>query len=548
MKQWFRWKRAVSAVLATVLVLTGFSMSFADSQAVDAAIRRTAVYMTSTNKSPELGTVGGDWTVLGLSRSSSSVPAGYYDVYYRSVAKEIKEKKGVLHPKKYTEYSRLILALTALGRDPSDVEGYDLLEKMSDYDKVVWQGLNGPIWALIAVDSHKYEIPKVAKGGRQNTRELLIQEILNNQLDDGGFAFGAKSAKDQGDPDMTGMAIQALAPYRDKTKVKKALDRAVAFLSTIQNEDGGYSTWGAKTSESAAQVLVALTAMGVDPEKDKRFIKNSYSVVDNLLSYQLPSGGFMHVKAGDKNNGGGEAGKEDGMATDQALYALTSYSRLLKGKTRLYDMTDVKFKKAKVEKKQPVSETPSKKAEGGGFTDVSGHRFKAEIIYLAQKGIVSGTTPTTYEPGKRMTRAEFATILVKALSLKNGGKMKFRDVSRTSWYYDEVSAASNAGLIRGSTAEKFLPNDPITVQEAAVILANAAKYKGFDISMNEGAARDMLAQFEDYTTSDKWARPYLAYCLKAGILFQDEMKLRPKSVVSRGEMAKMVYQLIHMEK
>ncbi|MDO4793095.1 MAG: S-layer homology domain-containing protein [Filifactor alocis] len=548
MKQLCRWKKTMSAVLAAVLVLTSLSMSFADSQAVDAAIRRAAAYMTSTNKSPELGTVGGDWTVLGLSRSSSSVPEGYYEIYYRSVAKQIKEKKGVLHPKKYTEYSRLILALTALGRDPSDVEGYDLMEKMSDYDKVVWQGLNGPIWALIAVDSHKYEIPKVSKDGRQNSRELLIQEILNNQLDDGGFAFGAKSAKDAGDPDMTGMAIQALAPYRGQPKVKKALDKAVNFLASIQNEDGGYSTWGAKTSESTAQVLVALTAMGIDPEKDKRFVKNSHSVVDNILSYQLPSGGFMHVKAGDKNNGGGEAGREDGMATDQALYALTSYSRLLKGKTRLYDMTDVKFKKPKAEKKQPVSETPSKKTEGGGFKDVSGHRFKAEIIYLAQKGIVSGTTPTTYEPSKKMTRAEFATILVKALSLKSSGKMKFKDVSGTSWYYDKVLAANNAGLIRGSTAEKFLPNDPITVQEAAVILANAAKYRGFDISMNEGSTRDMLAQFEDYTTSDKWARPYLAYCLKAGILSQDEIKLRPKNIVSRGEMAKMVYQLIHMEK
>lgn len=548
MKQLCRWKKTVSAILTTLLVLTSLSVSFADSQAVDAAIRKTAVYMTSTNKSPELGTVGGDWTVLGLSRSFSSVPDGYYERYYKSVVKEIKEKKGVLHPKKYTEYSRLILALTAMGRDPSEVEGYDLLEKLSDYDKVVWQGLNGPIWALIALDSHKYEIPKVAKGGRQNTRELLVQEILNNQLDDGGFAFGAKSAKDKGDPDMTGMAIQALAPYRDQPKVKKALDKAVSFLSFIQNEDGGYSTWGAKTSESSAQVLVALTAMGVDPEKDKRFVKNSYSVVDNILSYQLPSGGFMHVKAGDKNNGGGEAGKEDGMATDQALYALTAYSRLLKGKTRLYDMTDVKFKQSKPEKKQPTSKTPAKQTEVGAFEDISDHRFKAEIIELSQKGIVSGATPTTYEPSKKMTRAEFATILVNALSLKNEGKMKFKDVSRTSWYYHAVSAANNAGLIRGSTDEKFLPNDPITLQEAAVILSNAAKYKGFDISMNEGATRDMLAQFEDYTTSDKWARPYLAYCLKVGILSQEEMKLRPKNVVTKGEVAKMVHGLIHLEK
>lgn len=338
-----KYSAAIFLVFALFLgnITTGFAIT---SQEVDKAIRKTATYITKTNKSPVIGTVGGDWTVLALARSNSSVPSDYYENYYRSVIKELKDKNGVLHSKKYTDYSRTILALTSIGHEPFDVGGYDLLEKLSDYDKVVWQGLNGPIWALIALDSHKYEIPKVSKGGKQNTREFLIQNILNAQLNDGGFAFGAKSSKDKGDPDMTGMAIQALAPYKNRAKVKKALDRAVAFLSSVQKEDGGYATWGAKTSESSAQVLVALSAMGIDPEKDKRFIKNGDSVVENLLSYQLPSGGFAHVKAGEKNNNGMAAGKEDPMATDQALYALAAYSRMLKGQTSLYDMTDIKLK------------------------------------------------------------------------------------------------------------------------------------------------------------------------------------------------------------
>lgn len=347
MEKWKRWKRSITLFFVIAVVLGSVTTSFATTvQEVDRAIQKAAAYTTKINVSPTMGTIGGDWTVLGLARSNSSVPSGYYEKYYKSVVKQLKEKKGILHSKKYTEYSRTILALTSLGYDPSNIGGYNLLEKLSDYDKVVWQGLNGPVWALIALDSHKYEIPKVSKDGKQNTKEYLIQHILNHQLDDGGFAFGAKSSKDKGDPDMTGMVIQALAPYKNQAKVKKSLNKAVTFLSAVQNSDGGYSTWGSKTAESSSQVLAALSSIGIDPENDSRFIKNGNSVVDNLLSYQLPSGGFAHVKAGDKNNNGGISGKEDPMATDQAMYALTSYSRYLKGKTRLYDMTDVKLKKA----------------------------------------------------------------------------------------------------------------------------------------------------------------------------------------------------------
>ena len=195
----------------------------------------------------------------------------------------------MLHEKKYTEYSRVILALTALGEDVTDVGGYNLLKPLSDYDQTIWQGINGPIWALIALDSHNYEIPTAAKGKTQTTRENLIARILSQELSQGGWAMSGAKA----DPDITGMAVQALAPYySSNASVKGAVDRALARLSALQNADGGYASWGQINSESCSQVIVALTAMGINPAADKRFVKNGKSVVDALAAYATSDGAF----------------------------------------------------------------------------------------------------------------------------------------------------------------------------------------------------------------------------------------------------------------
>ena len=131
---------------------------------------------------------------------------------------------------------------------------------------------------------------------------------------------------------MTAMAIQALAPYyKENDAVKAAVDKALDVLSELQLATGGFGSWGTENSESCAQVIVALTALGIDPAKDSRFIKNGLTFLDALASYYVDGGGFRHIASGDR----------DGMATEQAYYALTAYYRFLDGKTNLYDMTDV---------------------------------------------------------------------------------------------------------------------------------------------------------------------------------------------------------------
>ena len=189
-------------------------------------------------------------------------------------------------------------------------------------DYVQTQGINGPIWTLIALDSHNY--PTMG----DVTREKLIQVILDAQLTDGGWDLSA----DKADPDMTGMAIQALAPYyKTNETVKAAVDKALEALSAMQRPDGGFASWGTVNSESCAQVIVALTALGIDPTADSRFVKNGLTVLDALAGFYVTGGGFKHVA--DKGR--------DGMATEQGYYALAAYYRFVNAQTRLYDMSDV---------------------------------------------------------------------------------------------------------------------------------------------------------------------------------------------------------------
>lgn len=276
------------------------------------------------------GTSGGEWVALGLARSGS-ISDTLAEQYAQAAYQYVKKKdSSTMSDSKSTENSRMILALTSIGKDPTDVAGYDLLEPLADLDYVKSQGINGPIFALIALDSHNYDIPKAATGKTQTTREALIDAILAAQLSDGGWNVNGNGA----DADMTAMAIQALVPYySSNAKVKSAVDDALKRLSQMQEVNGGYTSWGTSNAESVAQVIVALTSLGIDPASDGRFIKNGYSTLDALATFYNDKGGFKHSQS--------DTTSSNGLATEQAYYALASWYRLKNGKTSLYDMSDV---------------------------------------------------------------------------------------------------------------------------------------------------------------------------------------------------------------
>lgn len=288
----------------------------------------TGDYMINLG-TPSVGSIGGEWMVIGLLRADRNVPnlSDYYDSVLKYVEENIDENER-LHSAKSTDNSRIILALTAMGKDVTKVGTHNLLAGLNSMDYIKKQGNNGPIWALIALDSGNYPVPE-----GDVTRQALIDEILRVQTSDGGWAISG----DEADADMTGMALTALARYYKKDlRVLAAVDKAIECLSQMQDADGGFSTFsgnGGKvaTSESTAQVVVALTALGINPDTDARFVKNGHSAIDALVSYFVNGGGFKHVSNG----------QLDGMATEQAYYALTAYYRFLEEKTSLYDMTDV---------------------------------------------------------------------------------------------------------------------------------------------------------------------------------------------------------------
>ena len=295
---------------------------------VEKIYKETGDYMEGLGV-PDVGTVGGEWMALGLARSGREVPSGYYDNIVAYVKENINDNSQ-LHKAKSTDNSRLILALTASGYDPRDVKDYNLLEGLTDLDYVKKQGINGPIWALIALDSYNYAIP-MTNAKNPVTRTTLVNTILTAQLADGGWALSGVNA----DADMTGMALTALAPYyKINKKVKVAVDKALVTLSQIQHKDGSYGSVDGSNSESCAQVIVALTALGINPDTDSRFMKNNISVVDALCGFAVEGGGFKHISILER----------DGMATEQGYYALTAYMRFLDGETSLYDMSDVTIK------------------------------------------------------------------------------------------------------------------------------------------------------------------------------------------------------------
>ena len=349
---------------------------------------------------PTVSSTGGEWLVLGLARAEYGGTDSMNQKYLQNVKKILEDNNGVLSTSKYTEYSRVILGLTSIGVDVNNVAGYNLLEGLADFDKVIQQGVNGPIYALLALDSHDYEIPDVKGVTNKTTRDKLIEYILDQQLKDGGWSLSGSSM----DVDMTAAAIQALAPYyNSNAKVKQAVDTALEKLSQAQNANGGFESWGAENSESCAQVIVALTAMGIDPDKDSRFVKNGKSSVDALLAYAVDGGGFKHSKSGELN----------GMATEQAYYALTAYKRFSLGKTSLFDMSDVTIK-----------ESPAKAGETGNDNKTDSNVKKDTVTASGKTAAASGTTRSitkkaTIKLGK-MTEAAKA-VLEKLDAVVNAG-------------------------------------------------------------------------------------------------------------------------------
>ena len=263
------------------------------------------------------GSVKGEWKVLALARGgitsgTDTDPMSAAVGYQNSLAQALQRGKLTAT----TDYARAVLAMTSLGLDAPKAT----LDAVRDYDKAAAQGINAVTYALIALDSKPYD------SGDTTLRDKYVTFLLNNSCDKGGWVYGGDTSA-AADVDMTAMVIQALAPYYSTdTRVKDAVDRGLAVLKSRQERTGGFSSSGSYNAESTAQVIVALTALGIDPTKWTKA-----DPIDALLHfYNSKSGMFRHSVNG----------ADDQMATEQSAYALVAYRRFVMNQNRLYDMSD----------------------------------------------------------------------------------------------------------------------------------------------------------------------------------------------------------------
>lgn len=297
-------------------------------------LRETESYILRTVTDPTLSQAKGDWAVLGIARAlgeDDEAHRTFYNTYYKNVVNILASGDGVLQGNN-TEYSRPSLALSAIGKDLREIGGYDITLNFSDFNTVKSQGINGVIYALLALDTYGYEIPLSESAAVQNTREQMLTYIIEKECNKGtdsagGFALFGTSP----DPDITGMALQALAPYRSRPDVAPVVDRAVNTLSTLQSDTGTFTSWGSENLEAVAQVVTALSVLGIDCKTDARFIKNGNTILDAMFANYVEGGGFLRP------------GKDtvDAMTTEQCMYAMVAYMRMAGNHNSLYDMTDV---------------------------------------------------------------------------------------------------------------------------------------------------------------------------------------------------------------
>lgn len=300
------------------------------------------------------GNAGSDWFAFDISRMGlKDCQAAYLSRLKDAVERMYQNPEESRLRYLLSDWHRIAITVKACGGDPtsfgtdSDGNSIDLIR-----DSVwnsIWgepgdQGINGYIWALLAVDSGEFEEPEDAEW----TRDMLISELLSRQLVDGGFGL---IKTDPSDVDLTSMVLTALAPYRDLEKsytvtnivteetlaltVTEVAEPAFDFLASQQQEDGSMITYDKRTSESTSWAMIALASWGRDPESDVQFIQNGNTLLDGLYIFRLEDGGVIHSpdEIPEETEGGNMAGY-------QAFYGLEAVIRLKEGKPVLFDLSD----------------------------------------------------------------------------------------------------------------------------------------------------------------------------------------------------------------
>lgn len=439
----------------------------------DEAYVGAKAYIQSAVSAPVVSYLFGEWAVLGLVRAGVELSDAYIQAYYDKVVAYVKANigsDGILRKPDdkntpvITDNERIILALTAIGKDPANVGGENLLKALQNKDIMQVTDtsntdINGLIMGLLALNSRNYT----------SDTSWLVQAVLAQQNEDGSWRASADT-KPVGDVDMTAMALQALAPYyKDggNETVNTAVEKALNWLS------GKYRS-GYDSSESCAQVVIALSALNLDANTDARFTKTvegkTLSVLGNLLQYRVAeNGGFKHQFADKAVNE---------MATEQALCAMAAYARFTEKANALYDMTDAACAHRFGEWKVTVAATCTKDGVSRRICSIcgaveeksvpaAGHNFGAWTVTKAatctESGIstrkcsVCGTEETMIVPslGHSMT-----ATAGKAATCTEAGNSAYWTCSRCHKFFSD--AAGKTEIAKDSWVIAALGHDEAT--------------------------------------------------------------------------------------
>lgn len=294
--------------MAVILLLSacGGSQSWKMPDDIEKVANETAAQLVKKNSDPVISAVGGEWLIIGLYLSGYEVPEGYFDRYYDNVRATVKSKKGVITQDHYSEYDRLILCLHMLGKDVTNVEGYDLTPYVDDYEKISDQGSTAADFALI--------VSKIC-GFPLESEEAYLNLILEETGET--TAMGAA-----GLTDYTAMALEALSFYRGRPEVDAFIEEGLTMISERQQADGSMNN-----CEATAEVIMMLVQLGLDPLTDERFIKDGNTLADGLMLWYLGKGQFMHDS---------KLTEYDALATEKALIVLDALM-LSKAGRKLYE-------------------------------------------------------------------------------------------------------------------------------------------------------------------------------------------------------------------
>ena len=260
-----------------------------------------------------------DWTVFAMARSGYDTMTDDYADYIGAAVKANFSKLTL------ADNERLALSAMAVGLNPRNVGGVDLIKAVTGSDFSAETKTVPVAFALIVLDSRGY----FAFSQRKELKNIL----LGAQRSDGGFNYMIKDTggyTTASDVDSTAIVLQALAPYKRNSAVSAAIDKALKYLQSQILADGGYGSWGTGSAESTSQVLTALSALKIDPLSADYVASSGKNMLNSLSGY---------INA----DGGGRCwnGSSDIMTSYQMLYGLNAYNRYDNSNTSLYNMTDL---------------------------------------------------------------------------------------------------------------------------------------------------------------------------------------------------------------